>query len=272
MPSVRRRGPPRRARALHRLGHAARHVDELRGAHGLAPDPGGERLLGGPSVTLTPPALDGHRRERHYRERRPLLAPLPGSGAATSARWSTSPTARSPRRATPIRGSTSPRSSSSRRSTCGSCSTRGRRGPRRAGHPARRRARRALGATRPPSRAPRGRDGVPRRRRQRAHGRSPRACRSRSCRASATSPSTRAPSRHQAPDVVVPDAGALRDAVAELLWEPRYAAAASADRGRRGHAPARRRGDRGPARGAPDVRYLSLNARMRSSYCAASRA
>jgi UDP:flavonoid glycosyltransferase YjiC (YdhE family) len=56
---------------------AAPAVDELRAEHGLAPDPRGERLSAGPSVTLTPPALDG-RRDTHYRELRPALAPPPG--------------------------------------------------------------------------------------------------------------------------------------------------------------------------------------------------
>lgn len=55
---------------------AARDVDALRAEHGLAPDPGGERIAASRSVTLTPPALDGGRREDHYREPQvPLLAP-----------------------------------------------------------------------------------------------------------------------------------------------------------------------------------------------------
>ena len=58
--------------------YAAREVDALRAEHGLAPDPGGERLLGGRSVTLTPPALDGRRREGHYREPQAPLAKPPG--------------------------------------------------------------------------------------------------------------------------------------------------------------------------------------------------
>jgi UDP:flavonoid glycosyltransferase YjiC (YdhE family) len=60
---------------------AGRHVDGLRAEHGLAPDPDGERLLAGRSVTLTPPALDGHRREGHYCEPRPPLAAPPGEWA-----------------------------------------------------------------------------------------------------------------------------------------------------------------------------------------------
>src|SRR5688572_15086822 len=47
---------------------AAAEVDALREEHGLEPDPDGGRLLAARSVTLTPPALDGHRRERHFRE------------------------------------------------------------------------------------------------------------------------------------------------------------------------------------------------------------
>jgi UDP:flavonoid glycosyltransferase YjiC (YdhE family) len=55
---------------------AARDVDALRAEHGLEPDPDGERLLGSPSITLTPPALDGGVRERHFREpAAPLLDP-----------------------------------------------------------------------------------------------------------------------------------------------------------------------------------------------------
>ena len=55
---------------------AAREVDALRAEHGLAPDPYGERMAASRSVTLTPPALDGGRREDHYREPQvPLLAP-----------------------------------------------------------------------------------------------------------------------------------------------------------------------------------------------------
>ncbi len=57
---------------------AARHVDGLRAEHGLAGDPEGVRLLGGRSVTLTPPALDGGRREFHYREPQVPLAMPPG--------------------------------------------------------------------------------------------------------------------------------------------------------------------------------------------------
>ena len=57
---------------------AARHVDGLRAEHGLAADPEGVRLLGGRSVTLTPPALDGGRREFHYREPQVPLAMPPG--------------------------------------------------------------------------------------------------------------------------------------------------------------------------------------------------
>ncbi len=57
---------------------AARHVDGLRAEHGLAGDPEGVRLLGGRSVTLTPPALDGGRRAYHYREPQVPLAMPPG--------------------------------------------------------------------------------------------------------------------------------------------------------------------------------------------------
>ena len=58
--------------------HAAREVDALRAEHGMEPDPTGERLLRGPSVTLTPPALDGHVREGHYREPPVPLMDPPG--------------------------------------------------------------------------------------------------------------------------------------------------------------------------------------------------
>src|SRR5215218_4627950 len=62
-------------------GHVARlaapEVDRLRAEHRLAPDPDGERLRGR-SVTLTPPALDGGRREDHYREPYTALSPPPG--------------------------------------------------------------------------------------------------------------------------------------------------------------------------------------------------
>src|SRR5215218_6316454 len=55
---------------------AARQVDELRAEHDLAPDPGGDRLLAGRSITLTPPRLDDGRREDHYREpQTPLMTP-----------------------------------------------------------------------------------------------------------------------------------------------------------------------------------------------------
>ena len=57
---------------------AARHVDGLRAEHDLAGDPEGVRLLGGRSVTLTPPALDGGRREFHYREPQVPLTMPPG--------------------------------------------------------------------------------------------------------------------------------------------------------------------------------------------------
>jgi UDP:flavonoid glycosyltransferase YjiC (YdhE family) len=56
--------------------YAATAVDALRAQLGLAADPGGERLLAAPSVTLTPPALDGGVTEGHYREpAAPLEAP-----------------------------------------------------------------------------------------------------------------------------------------------------------------------------------------------------
>ena len=55
---------------------AAPDVDEIRAEQRLDPDPDGLRLLGGRSVTLTPPALDGGRREGHFREPAvPLMAP-----------------------------------------------------------------------------------------------------------------------------------------------------------------------------------------------------
>jgi UDP:flavonoid glycosyltransferase YjiC (YdhE family) len=52
---------------------AAADVDALRADHGLDPDPDGARLLAAPSITLTPPALDGGVRDGHYRE---PIAPL----------------------------------------------------------------------------------------------------------------------------------------------------------------------------------------------------
>src|SRR5215218_593858 len=58
---------------------AAAEVDGLRAEQGLESDPDGARLLAARSVTLTPPALDGHRREGHYREpAAPLLDPPGG--------------------------------------------------------------------------------------------------------------------------------------------------------------------------------------------------
>ncbi len=57
---------------------AAAEVDAIRAEQRLEPDPGGLRLLGGPSVTLTPPVLDGGRRERHYREPHAELTAPPG--------------------------------------------------------------------------------------------------------------------------------------------------------------------------------------------------
>jgi len=55
---------------------AAADVDEIRAEQRLDPDPDGLRLLGGRSVTLTPPALDGGRRAGHFREpHAPLMAP-----------------------------------------------------------------------------------------------------------------------------------------------------------------------------------------------------
>ena len=60
---------------------AAADVDALRAENGLEPDPDGARLLAAPSITLTPPALDGGVREGHYREpAAPLLDP-PGAWA-----------------------------------------------------------------------------------------------------------------------------------------------------------------------------------------------
>jgi UDP:flavonoid glycosyltransferase YjiC (YdhE family) len=58
---------------------AAADVDALRRMLGLDPDPDGERMLASPSVTLTPPALDGGETAGHYREpRAPLEAPPGG--------------------------------------------------------------------------------------------------------------------------------------------------------------------------------------------------
>jgi UDP:flavonoid glycosyltransferase YjiC (YdhE family) len=54
---------------------AAAGVDAIRAELGLDRDSAGARLLG-PSITLTPPALDDHRTEGHYREpHAPLLDP-----------------------------------------------------------------------------------------------------------------------------------------------------------------------------------------------------
>jgi UDP:flavonoid glycosyltransferase YjiC (YdhE family) len=58
---------------------AARDVDVLRAELGIDPDPGGERLLASPSVTLTPPALDGGVTEGHYREPVTALEIPPGA-------------------------------------------------------------------------------------------------------------------------------------------------------------------------------------------------
>jgi UDP:flavonoid glycosyltransferase YjiC (YdhE family) len=57
---------------------AASEVDAMRAELGLDPDPDGERLRG-PSITLTPPALDGGVREGHYRE--PAAPPMTPPGA-----------------------------------------------------------------------------------------------------------------------------------------------------------------------------------------------
>jgi UDP:flavonoid glycosyltransferase YjiC (YdhE family) len=58
---------------------AALEVDAMRTEHGLAADPDGERMAASRSVTLTPPALDGGRREDHYREPQVPLATPPGA-------------------------------------------------------------------------------------------------------------------------------------------------------------------------------------------------
>ena len=58
---------------------AAPYVDALRAEHGLAADPEGERLAAARSVTLTPPALDGRRRDDHYREPQVRLRTPPGA-------------------------------------------------------------------------------------------------------------------------------------------------------------------------------------------------
>ena len=61
-------------------GFAAPSVDALRAQVGVGTDPDGERLLAGPSVTLTPPALDGGTTEGHYREPATALEIPPGTG------------------------------------------------------------------------------------------------------------------------------------------------------------------------------------------------
>ena len=57
---------------------AAAEVDALRALLKIDRDPGGERLLAGPSITLTPPALDDGLREGHYREPAAPLEDPPG--------------------------------------------------------------------------------------------------------------------------------------------------------------------------------------------------
>ena len=57
---------------------AAAEVDALRALLKIDRDPDGERLLAGPSITLTPPALDGGLREGHYREPAAPLEDPPG--------------------------------------------------------------------------------------------------------------------------------------------------------------------------------------------------
>ena len=57
---------------------AAAEVDALRALLKIDRDPAGERLLAGPSITLTPPALDGGLREGHYREPAAPLEDPPG--------------------------------------------------------------------------------------------------------------------------------------------------------------------------------------------------
>jgi UDP:flavonoid glycosyltransferase YjiC (YdhE family) len=63
---------------------AALAVDRLRAEHGLEPDPDGARLRAEPSLTLTPPALDGHRPAARYREPAPAVAPPPGGASDDS--------------------------------------------------------------------------------------------------------------------------------------------------------------------------------------------
>ena len=148
---------------------AAAEVDALRALLKIDRDPDGERLLAGPSITLTPPALDGGLREGHYREpaapledppgrwdgdRRPLVyvsfgTVAPHSGAFPDAYHD----AIDQLAALDVRVLLNT----------------GRRDPARARAAARGRARRALGARglRAP---PRRRHGLPRRRGQRAHG------------------------------------------------------------------------------------------------------
>ena len=102
---------------------AAADVDEIRAEQRLDPDPDGLRLLGGRSVTLTPPALDGGRRAGHFREpHAPLMAPPgPWDGDVRPLVYVSYGTVA--RRATRTPASTGRRSSSSPRSTSASCST-----------------------------------------------------------------------------------------------------------------------------------------------------
>ena len=58
--------------------YAAADVDALRGVLKIDRDRAGERLSAEPSITLTPPALDGHVREGHYREPAAPLHDPPG--------------------------------------------------------------------------------------------------------------------------------------------------------------------------------------------------
>lgn len=61
--------------------YAAAEVDVLRAEMGIDADPAGERLIGGPSITLTPPTLDGGERAGHYREPAAPLQAAPGSAS-----------------------------------------------------------------------------------------------------------------------------------------------------------------------------------------------
>ena len=267
-----------RSSATSRAFAAARGRRAARRAGPGAATRDGERLLAGRELTLTPPALDGGRREGHYREpqaaARGAARPLGRRRAAARVRLLRHRRAAGRRLPGALpRGDRAARA----RSTCACCSTPGRQDPAALGPLPARRARRALGArgrraarTWPrwsPTAAP---AACARRSRPACRSRVPPRFGDQPLNARAVAGGRRRARRRRPRGRVGDDRHGAADAIPptrrrDRRSRPRSTRCRRRERSRRSPVASRERARVARA-------HLSLNARMRSSYCAASRA